>query len=209
MQTCDSRRDLDAGDVAIAIDMPTDRWPGNCYAVACQMVGRGVIEGRAVYGHYLGPIARESFFAGRRGCPFVRHGWVLRPDGTICDPTRWVFAAEPPAIHFGPASEDGELVYDEGGTQWAMMVQQTKGCPEPSGQTFPVGNEMPADLYATIADLLDVNRFGALDLARLAWLANLPPACFGVQASAFYAWLRQYNLLAAVPIDFRRMIGFE
>ena len=87
---------------------PTDDWRGNCFALAAQAVTHGIVEGRAVYGTWRGPISEDSIFFEHQG-EFVIHGWVNLPDGRICDPTRWVFEAVEPYIYIGKNDH-----YDEG-----------------------------------------------------------------------------------------------
>jgi hypothetical protein len=93
---------LDAKAVAKAIKIPTKKWVGNCFGIAQALVEAGLVKGTAVYGHWVGPIARTSHFADRRAVGFTNHGWVLLEDGeTVVDPTRWVFEARDPYIFIG------------------------------------------------------------------------------------------------------------
>lgn len=92
------------------------KWKGNCFGIAGALVAKKLVEGVAVYGFYHGPIAKTSMFAGRA---FTHHGWVLQPDGTVVDPTRWVFEDVEPYIYVGhpknhpPACQDFEVSDDE------------------------------------------------------------------------------------------------
>lgn len=86
-----------------ALDWPTEQWRGQCYGVALALVKSKLIPGRAVYGHYYGPIARTSNpFGARAGTNFpVHHGWIIMEDDeTICDPTRWVFEDREPYLYY-------------------------------------------------------------------------------------------------------------
>lgn len=90
-----------------ALDWPTEQWRGQCYGVALALVEAKLIDGRAVYGHYYGPISPTSNpFGARAGTSFpTHHGWIVTPDGQILDPTRWVFEDREPYIyHLDPCN---------------------------------------------------------------------------------------------------------
>lgn len=84
-----------------AILGPTNTWLNNCFAVCCEIIKSGIIEGRPVYGHYYGPVAQQNttFPATRE---FHRHGWIVNGshEDLIIDPTRWTFTMEKPSIFF-------------------------------------------------------------------------------------------------------------
>ena len=84
---------MSAAQVAEAISAPVAAWPGNCFAIATAMVDAGLCPpgSVAVYGHWTGPVHPRSMFYSRSGAGFCNHGWVLKPDGTVIDPTRFVF----------------------------------------------------------------------------------------------------------------------
>lgn len=110
---------LDPEAVAAAIKIPVSEWPGNCYAIACQMVEAGLVTGRAVYGHYLGRIRPGTLFYGK---PIVHHGWVVTADEQIIDPTRWVFEGVAPYIHYATTANSHE--YDEGGNVFLLTQRR-------------------------------------------------------------------------------------
>jgi len=56
-----------AAAVAQAIDLPIERWTGNCFAVASKAVDAKLVAGTAVYGHWRGPIDRAA--CDGLGCP--------------------------------------------------------------------------------------------------------------------------------------------
>jgi hypothetical protein len=100
-------KNLDIKAVARKLRWPTKDWHGQCYAVACAIVKAGIVKGRAVYGHYLGPVAETGHWAERRGQAFQRHGWIVLEDGRILDPTRWSFEDDEPNFFlFDPADTD-------------------------------------------------------------------------------------------------------
>lgn len=93
---------MTAEEVALAIKVPLDQWPGNCFGIAEAMVKAGLVDGTAVYGHWIGPISPRSMFQSRRGLGFCHHGWVLLKDEkTVVDPTRYVFESRQPYIFQG------------------------------------------------------------------------------------------------------------
>ena len=76
-------------------------WIGSCYGVASGIVDKKLVRGKAIYGHYRGPISKDSYWKDRRKLGFVHHGWIELPDGRILDPTRWVFENRKPYIYLG------------------------------------------------------------------------------------------------------------
>lgn len=110
------KKPLTVKRVEKVIGQRASKWKGNCYGIAGALVAKKLVEGVAVYGLYHGHIAKTSMFAGQ---PFARHGWVLAPDGTVIDPTRWVFEDVEPYIFEGhprshpPACLDFEVSDDE------------------------------------------------------------------------------------------------
>lgn len=121
----------EAGEI---IGVPVEEWPGRCHEIASLLLAADLISGTLRYGMWVGPIAKESSFAGRTLC---HHGWVerepaipcpgcrgaFRVEGPCCDlnggspavvvdPTRWVFEHVRPYIFEG---HDVEAVYDVAG----------------------------------------------------------------------------------------------
>lgn len=92
-------KDLTIADVEKAIGIPAKEWHGNCFFIATQIVEKKLVKGRAVYGHYRGPVSPTGWWKHRIGQAFLRHGWVELPDGMILDPTRWSFEDKPPYIY--------------------------------------------------------------------------------------------------------------
>lgn len=97
---------LDIHKVADDIDFPIKDWPGKCYQVACALVDGGIVDGDAIYGHWVGPIHPKAPVFGGQNRPFTHHGWILMEDGTVVDPTRWVFENAKPYIFIGKPPED-------------------------------------------------------------------------------------------------------
>ena len=94
--------ELDITVVEKRIKVPSSKWKGRCFEIASALVDANLVKGVAVYGHWIGPIARSSHFADRRQMGFTNHGWVILEDNeTVVDPTRWVFEARQPYIFVG------------------------------------------------------------------------------------------------------------
>lgn len=100
---------MDPEVIAAEIDVPLDRWPGNCHAIATKVMHSFPMEGmRLVRGHFTGYISRD--FVYHHG-GIQQHSWLRLGDGRILDPTRWAIESpRRPAIYVG--INDG---YDEAG----------------------------------------------------------------------------------------------
>ncbi len=168
-------------EVALAIGSPVQSWYGNCFAIATKMVDAGLVEGTPVYGHWLGPVDEEGFFGPRKGMDFQHHGWILRPDGTIVDPTRWVFENVEPYIYEGENDH-----YDEGGNNF---LEETMGEMPPfdpeeaiEGFTFP---QMEQERWS---------------IRQVMWVANLPYHLLW-DPYGTYKKIEEIGFKAFVPID--------
>jgi hypothetical protein len=86
-----------------ALGAPASAWVARCYEIACAIVKAKLVPGgEAVYGHWLGPIARTSHFASRASMGFTPHGWIyVQDEGLVIDPTRWAFEAVTPYLYSG------------------------------------------------------------------------------------------------------------
>lgn len=99
---------IDIHEAAKKIGLPVEQWPGKCFQVATAFVNHGIVQGHAVYGHWRGKIDPHApVFGERAGHRFVHHGWILQDDGTVVDPTRWVFENVEPYIFVGQDDDDG------------------------------------------------------------------------------------------------------
>ncbi len=192
------RKVLDPEAVATAIKIPVSDWPGNCYAIASQMVEAGLVTGRAVYGHYLGRIRPGTLFSGK---PIVHHGWVVTADGQVIDPTRWVFEGVAPYIHYATTANSHE--YDEGGNVFLL----TRRRPAPAHDQNSVTVEIPVDARPLCSALLsrnDVQR--RLTTEEAHWLATLSLILLGDSAKKLYEALVAMGFTALIPIDNRKKV---
>lgn len=204
---------LDPKAVAKQIKIAVTNWPGNCYAIALAMVNAGVVPkgARAVYGHYLGKVAKKSMFYARSHVGFCRHGWVLLKDGTVVDPTRWVFECSDPYIFIGRSDE-----YDEGGNSLRAALVR----PPPAFDDIPEGMDPKHYVkrevklrFTKAAEEHVANLFQGLlredcvvSNIQLFWIANLPLQMLQPHAKAIYTALVKAGRDGAIPIDNRRAI---
>jgi len=179
-------------------------WSGRCYEIACAIVKKRLVDGVAVYGHWLGPVDRRSPLY-RPGAPFSRHGWVSLPGGNgkgnVLDPTRWVFEAASPYIYIGPVGD----VYDEGGTQWRAALQPAPPSFDPGEELFEVTRDiLPTDAWNFVERYLRIDceqEAGVLTQSQIVYLANAPLAQLGEHADAVYRALEQLDQVVLIPMD--------
>jgi hypothetical protein len=182
---------------------PTEGWKGNCFGIASEFVKKGLTKGVAVYGHWLGPIAETSFFGKKRGLPFCQHGWVLMPDKTIVDPTRWVFEDVEPYIYSGP---DVDGFYDEGGNEFRMMTLGPPPDYDPTERRYEITKSvMRSVTWNFVEKILAINiteqEPGFLTLSQIHWLAKLSPERLGEHQVGVYRALEKLDRVALIPID--------
>lgn len=181
------------------INFPLDRWPGNCSGVSHSVVEAGLVKGRVVRGLWAGPM--RGFFAGRE---ITGHTWIEQADGTIVDPTRWVFEDAEPYIYRG---RDPEGWYDKGGNRvrqgMAGPCPANDACEDTVTLDFPtveaaqaIRNLLPRDFLA-----LEDEPWIECNTRQAHWLANVPPAHLGPYAADLYRALEAVGMRAHVPID--------
>lgn len=134
---------LDIDAIATAIEIPTDRWPGNCHAIASAVLRKLPVEGmRLVRGHYDGPISRDSVY---RGGP-QQHSWLRLQDGRILDPTRWCMTRPTrPYLYL-----DVNDAYDEAGMMLALRARAAM-----SGSLASIGALRVEDALQARLDKMD------------------------------------------------------
>lgn len=182
---------------------PTEGWKGNCFFIASQLVDKGLVTGGvAVYGHWLGPIAKTSHFGPRRGMPFCQHGWVLMPDKSIIDPTRWVFEDVEPYIFHGTNDEG---YYDEGGNEFRMMQIGPPPEYDPEEKHYEITKHvMRSVTWNFVEKILAIGTDqepGLLTLSQIHWLAKLSPERLGEHQAGVYRALEKLDRKALIPID--------
>lgn len=203
--------DLTLADCEKALGEKAEAWAGRCYEIASRIVAAGLLDGTAVYGHWLGPVHCQSRFAGGR--PFIQHGWVVFPnDPRVLDPTRWVFEHEAPYLFLG---EPGKL-YDEGGNEWRGATRAS------NPPNFDVCDEvfefeqqrMDTETWNFVERYLQMDYMdgdqepGMISREQLYWLANAPLVQLGQHAKGVYDALAAVDEQALIPIDnFRRVMS--
>lgn len=199
-----------------ALGEPAARWKGRCYEIACALVRHKLVPGDAVavYGHWLGPVAPGSHFDRGNALPFVQHGWVLLADGSVVDPTRWVFEDVAPYIYAGPSDH-----YDEGGNEWRESREGEPPAFDPDDEVVSFSKRvMPsADAWNFVEELLGLRDLlgeenyeaGTMTRRQLFWLANRSPKSLGPHAFAVYAAVCKLGERALIPIDNLRKVERE
>lgn len=188
-------------DLAKSIHIPLDRWPGNCYAICCELVRWGGLEGKPVYGTYTGPIAPTSIFAGR---PCTHHGWIVYDD-ILTDPTRWAFEMVPPQMYVSVVGDDE---YDAGSNRFRQELR-TAAPSYAVGEPQLVIKKWNVSTYLRVSTLLSdasVDRRRCLTEAQGFWLANLTLEELGEHAVVVFLWLVAVGRDAWIPLDNRRAV---
>jgi hypothetical protein len=190
----------DPARIAGAIDLPLGRWPAQCAPIATACLAHGFVRGRYVFGHWVGPIAPGSYFAGRPG--FVQHAFVDLGDGTVYDPTRWVFEGRAPYVYVGPND-----YYDEGGNVERLRTLQPSPAfdgSRPSG----LDDHLAGGLRSYVLDgMLRQPPEAWVTIRQAHWLATLPVPLLGAEtARGLFAALVAAELGALIPADNRRLV---
>lgn len=184
-----------------AMGIPVKQWEGNCYGIALKlfdaMKDRFPEGSEVVYGMWHGPVHPDSIFAGKA---LSRHGWIVTPEGEICDPTRWAFEApDTPFMYFGTNDEG---FYDRGSSRFVEAITQPPPGPFDHDEEFDHFYDFG---LATdrVKQLLKWDPEQGLTTRQAFWLANLTPN----QLDRFYAGEIYEAFVnegdgAMVPIDF-------
>lgn len=178
-------------------------WHGNCYGIACAIVESELVDGVAVYGHYLGEVNPNGYWGNRDHHPFIQHGWVQLDDGRILDPTRWSFENEGPYLALiGPDDPKFED-YDEGGNSWREAMRM----PCPSTTTKPkVALDVRSETRQYIEQQLPEGMaFEDITMDQVFWLANTPYQQLGNLAGDLYQAICKADAREFIPLDNRRL----
>lgn len=176
------------------LGIPAAEWEGRCFEIASAIVDAKLVKGRAIYGHWLGPIAKGSIFYSRRHLGFCHHGWIELPNGNVLDPTRWTFEMVPPYLFEGPGTE-----YDEGGNLFREIIRRP--VPPFKGPSILRLKGLPlAHVQECVGDK------AGFDVGRMIWLANLPLNLLRPHEKAIYTAFVKAGEAAYIPIDNRRKV---
>lgn len=191
---------LTAESAAAALGLPLKHWAGQCFGIASGFVDAGLVEGHAVYGHFLGRVSPHSVpFGVRCRLPFQAHGWVVLADGRILDPTRWVFEATSPYLFIGPGDNPE---YDQGGNTLRTLLRGPAVTEPVAVRTYAIPLAGEAAAFARLAFGHD-SPFG-INEAR--WLAHTAPDDAGLAIAGLYDALQAAHLGALIPLDNRRAV---
>lgn len=110
------------------IGLPTRKWINNCHLIAHKLISAGCFEGVARYGMYTGEVDDDcpviDFIEKYEDGIPIRHGWIEQDDGTIIDPTRWVFEGDYPYIAVISEDDWEHDEYDPGMQQFKKRFRQ-------------------------------------------------------------------------------------
>ncbi len=216
-----------------AIGIPAKEWPGRCYEIACAILDAGLVEGRPVYGHWLGRVDRNApVFGERAGQAFQRHGWIETEDGEVIDPTRWVFENARPYIFEGSEPIDFTVecktcghIADEHESGSFFNECKVCDCEDFDPERWPYdegGNHIRGLMTRPPPEYLDTNpiefkapqhimwKCQALlgrkgwSFNQMLWLGGLPYQEFGPDVHAVYAAIIESGCAAAIPVDNKR-----
>lgn len=196
-------KNIKVEDVVRACGYTTDRWAGNCHGVATAVVEKGLVPkgSRVVHGHWRGPVSPSCAISRwyQQHCllGWVAHSWVVMPDGTVIDPTRWVFEDAYPYIYEGKRQG---WFYDAGGNVWRKTIRSPAPRFEPGDRYFSLNSPLLADLKEVIQALLDTEE-EEVTAKQLCWLANFSPDELHPYTKDYYVALQKMDLQAFVPID--------
>lgn len=202
----DNIRTMDPEDVAKAIGVTLEEWPGRCAEIAHKINHAALLPCMCFerYGHYMGPVAIGSLFYKR---PLIQHGWLELEDGSVFDPLRWEFEQAFPYFWVS-RNEDECAEYDVGGNTFRQICLGP--CPavdkERAEYPLPKGKAMWFVL-AQIPNGEDLADCCKIDGPTLGWFANLSPEFLGEYAADVYRWvIEDCDRRALIPIDNRRLV---
>ncbi len=179
--------------IADAIGLSVEEWPGKCTLVVDRVLKTGLIQGRAMYGHYLGYIHPDAEFFGGRS--FTHHGWIENK-GKVIDCTRWVFENVPPYIYVADLDRNE---YDFGGNLLAARMRS----PLPEFNS----DEKTFVLPKKLAFLKNFGFKKQCSFSQAFWAANIPIFQMELKnAEALYKWLSDNDMEGLIPYDNKKYV---
>ena len=189
-------------EVAKIIDVPVEKWRGQCHGIASLLLKHGLIIGKLRYGHWIGPVSSKSMF-GNYPNGLVRHGWIELGDGSIVDPTRFEFEQKEPYIYVGKND-----YYDAGGNIFRMkeMVPAPEYNDSVKQVVLSLNSESAMNLIEEILNMKGNIGKISITMKQAFWIANLPLKIFEGLAKPIYKALIEAELGAFIPYDNREMV---
>jgi hypothetical protein len=179
------------------INWKSKEWSGHCHAVAYEILNSGIINGRLVYGQFLGNIHKNSVFFGN---PFPHHGWIELENGDIFDPTRWSFEDKEPYVFIG--KNTGE--YDEGGDKLREALSVPKPKYDKSDKQKDIPKTFEAEIYRNLLGI--PNGRNQTSISEIMWAANLSRKELGAIIKPIYQFIDSIGLSAFIPLDNKNLI---
>jgi hypothetical protein len=185
---------IDVSRAAKAIGIPIEEWPGNCHTIAVAFLESGVVWGKPVHGHWVGPVNPHCtlFYRRYKKLGFVSHSWLVKPNGSVVDPTRWVFENTKPYIFEGKSS----WYYDEGGN--GFRSQLLRPCPKYS-EGKPTNFKISDAKVRKHLELLVPSPRWTIE--QVFWLSNLSYDTHGTLVWQVYKAIEKNGHRSYVPID--------
>jgi hypothetical protein len=180
-------------DISKKINIPLSEWAGNCHYIATAFVKHQIVEGMVRYGHYLGPIDKNSIFAENIPLGFTRHGWIEKQDSTIIDPTRYAFENVEPYVYHGLNNK----YYDIGGN--IHRTNNLGSAPMFNPANRQIDFIFPLETLAFVKSLFPGGKI--LDKTQAFYLGNLSPGFLGRHAYNIYMAFKEKKQDAFIPID--------
>lgn len=187
----------DISKIEKTINWKSKDWSGHCHAVANEILNAGIINGRLVYGQFLGDINKNSIFFGN---PFPHHGWIELDNGDIFDPTRWSFEDKEPYIFIG--KNTGE--YDEGGDKLREALSIPKPEYDSSDKQKDIPNTFQAEIYRNLLGIPKSRNQTCI--SEIMWAANLSRKELGTIIKPIYEFIDSIGLSVFIPLDNKILI---
>ncbi|WP_217648976.1 hypothetical protein, partial [Paracidovorax wautersii] len=148
-----------------------------------------------------GAVDESSIFYGKS---VVRHGWIECDDGSLVDPTRWVFEGAEPYIYFGRPSRE----YDEGANRLRACFARPAPIFDPLKTMVVIPGRVESEVFASLLGM-DVVR-SEINVEQAFWIGNLTLDALGVYANMVYQALEKMGLKVFVPIDnYMKVVNFK
>jgi hypothetical protein len=193
-----------------AIGEKAEKWKGRCYEIACAIDDAGLTPGAIPrYGHWHGPVNPDGYFGNYTHIP-PRHGWLELEDGSVLDPTKWVFLDCKPHIFVADPDTPEHDHYDIGGE--LLMTQLERDVPPSLEELQERGDdsmtqmaiEWPEEVKPLLRRLYGSDE--GLFKGFVFHLANRGPKFLGDAAKPIYEALVGARKGAWIPIDYRQAV---